>query len=310
MHRSIIAAGVLLAACASRPAPRPVSVEVCSSLPPVVSPLELVVLGSGGPRSFGRAGASNLVRVAGVPRVLVDVGPGASVRLGAVGADLEALDTVLLTHLHVDHAGDVPGFVKSRDLSYRRPLRFRFFGPPGAGEYPSTTAFLDGLFGAHGVFRYLPGFRNALELDVQDVSAEAPVVLFEENGLRVSAVAVDHGDVPALAYRIDGAGRSLVVTGDLASKTQAIVTLAKGADVLVYDTAVPDPPAAPPILYELHTSPARIGEVAAAAGVGQLVLTHLTPSVERDADAVLQSIRRSTAIPVTFAQDCQRIPVR
>ena len=58
--------------------------------------------------------------VDGTARILVDVGPGAFVRLGESGIEFKSLDTLLLTHLHIDHTGDLASFVKSRDLSLRR----------------------------------------------------------------------------------------------------------------------------------------------------------------------------------------------
>ena len=87
----------------------------CQPLDSSSSRFALVVLGSGGPRSFGRASSGYAVLVDGEPRVLIDVGPGTFLRLGELELDLDALDTVLLTHLHVDHAGDLPGFVKARE---------------------------------------------------------------------------------------------------------------------------------------------------------------------------------------------------
>jgi ribonuclease BN (tRNA processing enzyme) len=276
------------------------------------SVFELVVLGSGGPRGFGRAASSYLVVVDGVARVLVDVGPGAFVRLGEMGVDFKALDTVLLTHLHIDHAGDLAGFVKSRDLTYDEPLTFRVFGPAGEGVYPSTTAFVDRLFGKSGAFAYLPGFRNELGLSVVDLPASplAPVQEVLKNGdLRVTSIAVDHDDVPAVAYRIEHAGHALVVSGDLASKNDNLTRLAANADLLVYDTAVVDPPGSPSKLYDLHTAPRRIGEVAAAAHVRRLVLSHIPPSVEANKDAVLRSVAAGYRGPTLFAEDCLRIDV-
>lgn len=307
MRSAVVLLAVIALGCV-RAAPWSSAQAACGALPSTTAPLELVVLGSGGPRSVGRAASAYLVRVGGVPRLLIDVGPGAFLRLGELDVDFDQLDTVLLTHLHVDHSGDVAAFVKSRDLSYRRPLEFNFYGPTGAGEYPATSEFVGALFGAQGAFRYLPGFRNSLDLRATDVPVSTtPRVLFERAGLRVSAITVDHGETPALAFRVEAGGRSLVVTGDLASRTDAMVTLAKGADLLVYDAAVLDPPAAPPILYELHTSPMRIGEVARQAGVSSLLLGHLTPSVTGNQEQVLASIRASFSGPIQFGFDCQRL---
>src|SRR5262245_26620861 len=70
--------------------------------------LELTILGSGGPRADGRAASGNLVSLDGKPRLLIDAGSGVFTRLGELRVDLTDLDTILLTHLHIDHAADVP----------------------------------------------------------------------------------------------------------------------------------------------------------------------------------------------------------
>lgn len=268
------------------------------------------MLGSGGPRSFGRAASSYVVSIDATPRLFVDVGPGSFVRLGEMKIDFKQLDTVLLTHLHVDHSGDLPGFVKSRDLTYDMPIQFRIFGPDARGDYPSTTTFVDRLFGEHGAFAYLPHFRNDLKLDVKDLSTSGGATIMEvlnDSGVHVTAIAVDHDDVPAVAYRIDYGGHSLVISGDLASKNDNLAKLAAGADLLVYDTAVVDPPGSPKNLYELHTPPHRIGEVAQEAHVKALLLSHIPPTVEKAEDAVRHSVSATYRGPITFAEDCMRV---
>jgi ribonuclease BN (tRNA processing enzyme) len=309
----LAAASLVSAGCANAAASPPVAT---GASPPACTPslgpssvFEIVVLGSGGPVSTGRAASGYVILVDGVARVLVDAGPGVFVRLGETRIDLRRLDTVLLTHLHVDHSGDLPGFVKSRDLSFLEPLTFRIFGPAGGGDYPSTTAFVDRLFGAQGSFAYLTKFRNALALEPVDlpIARDSPIrEVLREADLHVTSIAVDHGDVPAVAYRVEHAGHAVVVSGDLASKNDNLARLAEGADLLVYDTSVLDPPDAPPALYELHTPPKRIGEIAAKARVRSLLLAHVTPDVERSEDAVLRSVRGSYAGPARLASDCLR----
>jgi ribonuclease BN (tRNA processing enzyme) len=251
-----------------------------------------------------------VVSIDGAPRFLIDAGPGTFLRLGELGLDLERLDTVLLTHFHIDHSGDVPGFVKSRDLSYDHALTFRFYGPEGGGVYPGTRAFVDSLFGPHGAFGCLRDFRNELTLDPHELPsrADAPVQeIVHEGDLRVTSIAVDHGDVPAVAYRIERGAHAVVVSGDLASRNDNLIRLAQGADLLVYDTTVRDPPAAPPVLYTLHTTPRRIGEVAAAAHVGAVLLSHLPDGVEAAQDELLRSIRGAYHGSVRLASDCMRV---
>jgi ribonuclease BN (tRNA processing enzyme) len=269
--------------------------------------LELLVLGSGGPRSAGRAASSYLFAVDGTPRIVIDAGPGSFARLGESGLSAEHLDSILLTHLHIDHAGDLAALVKSRALSAEGPMTFRIAGPTGGAAYPSTKDFVARLFGEDGAYAYLPSFRNELHLEVTEVPVDldaAPRFVVDLDGVRVTSVAVDHGDVPTVAYRLEHGGRSFVVTGDLASRRGRIEELASGADVLVYGAAVLDPPGSPEKLYELHTPPARIGEVAAKAGAKTLVLGHIPPNVDAKQAEVLSSVRRAFAGEVRFAADC------
>ena len=289
------------------------SEETASSCRPVSAPFsrfELVVLGSGGPRGFGRAASSYVLLVDGTARVLVDVGPGAFVRLGESGLDFKSLDTLLLTHLHIDHTGDLAGFVKSRDLAFDEPMTFRISGPSGAGLYPSTTVFVDRLFGESGAYAYLRSFRNDLRFAVTDLptDAEAPIrEILREGDLHVTSIAVDHDDVPAVAFRVEHAGHAVVVSGDLASKNDNLARLAAGADLLVYDTAVVDPPGSPKKLYDLHTAPHRIGEIAAKAKVKSLLLSHIPPAVEKARGEVLGSVHATFHGETRFAEDCLRI---
>jgi ribonuclease BN (tRNA processing enzyme) len=87
--------------------------------------LELMVLGSGGPGATGRAASCYLVLIDGTPRILVDAGPGAFVRLGESTLSLSDTDVVLLTHLHIDHAGELPGLFKARAVSNADPVVFK-----------------------------------------------------------------------------------------------------------------------------------------------------------------------------------------
>lgn len=280
----------------------------CAPSLPTGAALEVMVLGSGGPVPGARASASHAVLIDGVARVLVDVGPGAAVRIGEASLDAAAIDIVLLTHLHVDHAGDLPGFVKARDLAHDGALTFFIAGPDGRGEYPSTRALVQSVLGPKGAFAYLAGFRNPIELSALDLPI-APSGVFEvveRPGLRITAVATQHGEAPAVAYRIEHAGHAVVFGGDTTLAGSGVTELARGADLFVANATVLEPPAAPAVLYQLHAAPSRIGEVARDAGVAAVVLAHVPPSVaEREAELV-SSVRRSFPGRVTLAHDCMR----
>src|SRR5579859_785839 len=137
---------------------------------PVAPPLELVVLGSGGPGATGRAGAGYLVLVDGVARILVDAGPGTFVRLGEAKQSLAKTDIVLLTHLHIDHTGELPGLFKASAISSSEPVHLQVFGPTGhhgegdEASFPSTRRFIDLLFGPDGAYSYLRDFAAPMTI--------------------------------------------------------------------------------------------------------------------------------------------------
>jgi ribonuclease BN (tRNA processing enzyme) len=275
--------------------------------------LEVVVLGSGGPRAFGRAGSSYIVLVGGRPRILVDAGPGAFLRIGELGLDLARVDTVLLTHLHIDHSGDLAAFFNARALTSDRPIAYRVFGPDGAGLFPKTSRFVDLLVGDHGAFAYQKTFGADESFAVRDLAIpleSALTKLVDEDGLVVEEIATHHGDCPSVAYRISYKSVLVVFSGDMdASALPNLVQLAKSADLLIFNCAVLDPPGSPSQLYDLHTPPRQIGEAARASGVKGLLLSHLAPDVEGQKAAVLKSIRASYLGPVAFASDKLTVPV-
>jgi ribonuclease BN (tRNA processing enzyme) len=286
----------------------------CSRTTAAKPALEVVVLGSGGPRAFGRAGSSYIVAVEGEPRILVDAGPGAFLRMGELDLDLGKVDTVLLTHLHIDHSGDLAGFFNARSLTSDGSIAFHIFGPDGAGRFPKTSRFVDLLVGRDGAFAYQKTFGARESFAVRDLpirldSASSKIV--DENGLVVEEMATHHGDCPSVGYRITYQGVVIAFSGDMdASALPNLVRLAKNAELLIFNCAVLDPPASPAQLYDLHTPPKKIGEAARDSGAKSLLLSHLAPDVEGQEDTVRKSIRTAYAGPIRFASDKLRVPVR
>lgn len=281
------------------------------------APLEVLVLGSGGPGATGRASSSYLVYVDGVARILVDAGPGSFARLGEAKASLSKVDIVLLTHLHIDHVGEIPGLFKARAVSGSGPITFNVWGPTGAqkhGEdafFPSTTEFLHLMFGSTGAFAYLSDFAAPITLRAHDIQAPtanaAPLKILNEDNLVIHAVAGHHGDAPSVIYRIEHGGKSVTFSGDIdATGLGALRVIARDTGLLVFNTVVLDPPGSPSVLYTLHTPPLAIGLLAQEVRAHELLLSHLSPSVEEAGAAVLASIRRNYSGTVAFAKDGMR----
>ncbi|MBI3769884.1 MAG: hypothetical protein HY271_15535 [Deltaproteobacteria bacterium] len=147
---------------------------------------------------------------------------------------------------------------------------------------------------AHHGADFLPESTAHMQARPIDVTEGAePVLVVEEGGLRITAFPVDHRPVvPAYGYRFDYRGRSVVVSGDTV-KSPGLVAAAHGADVLVHEAqanhivaAIGDAAAAigreriVKIMHDIpsyHTTPVQAAEVANAAGVRLLVLSHLNP---------------------------------
>lgn len=316
---ALAAAGVcVLAGCGSAP-PKSSSVAVTSAeirpaprhCPPtqVRGRFEVVVLGSGGSHSGGRASSGFVVVVDGVPRVLVDAGKGSFARFREAGLDIRGIDTVLLTHMHDDHVGDFGAFLRARDAAEGAPVTLRVYGPTGDADHPSARVFVERIFGREGAFARPQGYSSPLRVDAHDVEAlDHPATIATDRGLLIRAVSVDHGGVPALGYRIEHAGRSIVFSGDATDKTDNLAELAHGADLLVHDAAVLDA-TGDQRAYDFFAPPRRIGKIAAEAPVGELLLTHMPTEVRLHQGEVLDSIRTSYAGDVRFADDCMVVPV-
>jgi len=276
--------------------------------------VELQVLGSGGPElDDGRASSAYLVRVDGKARVLVDIGGGASLNFERAGARLEDLDAVLFTHFHVDHSADFPVLIKAAYFSGRE-RDLPVFGPQGNDWMPSARAFVEKTLGTTGAWRYLSDFVHsdepaAFHLRVHDVALDRfrPQFFSIDKTLRVAAIAVHHGPLPALAWRVEAKGCVVVFSGDMNNDYHSLARLAKKADLLVAHNAIPQ--GATGVARRLHMPPSEIGRIAQRAGVHQLVLSHrMRRTLGREAQTRAE-IRKNYAGPLYFAEDLDRFPV-
>ncbi len=223
--------------------------------------MELIVLGSGtGQPTRDRGPAGYVVRT---PRdiVLFDFGPGSMYRLTRAGVDYAPIATLFLTHHHADHCADVVALIFANlwavEARQQRPLRI--VGPRG------TRQLIDTLL------TVFPGLRpSAWEPQVEEWERG------ETSGedWRVTSVPVVHASVAALAFRIESEGRSLVYSGDT-GECEAMVEIARGADVLLIECSFPDGRQT-----TSHLTPGSAGRIARRAGVKQVVLTHFYPEFE------------------------------
>jgi ribonuclease BN (tRNA processing enzyme) len=273
------------------------------------------VLGSGGPElQDKRASSSYLVWENGQARVLIDAGGGSALRFGESGAQMSQLDAILFTHFHVDHSADFSALIKSSWFEDRtRPLPI--YGPPGNDFMPSTTEFVSDFFGdKRGAYRYLgellaPGEQGSYKMQPHTVIASVkPVGVFHSGSLSVQAVSVIHGAAPALAWRVEVGGKSVVFSGDTSGEGEGLVRLAMNADLFIAHNAVPE--GATGVERRLHMPPSVIGEIAKDANVKSLVLSHRMLRTLGHEDQTQAEIRKRYSGPVTFANDLDCFPAK
>jgi ribonuclease BN (tRNA processing enzyme) len=189
--------------------------------------------------------------------IVLDLGNGA---LGPLAAhvDLHALDAVVLSHLHPDHCLDLASMVVARKYHPGGPplVPLAVHGPSGTGQriadaYRTTRAERPRLDGVLHFVDHTP----------------VPIRI---GPFTITVARVVH-PVEAYAIRLESGGGALVYSGDTAP-SEALVELARGADLALFEASYLTGPANPP---GLHLTAAEAGEHAARAGVPRLVLTHL-----------------------------------
>ncbi len=270
----------------------------------------LQVLGSGGPElAAGRASSGYLLWHDGVARLLIDAGGAVALRFHQAGADFADLEAIALTHLHVDHSMDLPALIKASYFGSRQH-DLPIIGPSGSRFTAPMDAFSDHLFASDGAWPYLDDYldRRRGDYTIQavtlDTSSDARWTRrFGTAGdLTLTAVPVDHGPIPAIAYRVDIGDATVVFTGDTTNRNDRIRHLAgDDTQVLVAHHAITDD--AGRAARRLHMPPSMIGHLAAATDPDLLVLSHRMQRTVGYELRSQQSIRRSWRGNLVFAED-------
>lgn len=261
---------------------------------------KLVLLGTGGgpaPTIPGRTRrmTSHAILSNGATYVL-DCGLGVTNQLARTGISFGTVRSIFITHHHPDHNIEygpllVIGWIQGM------PLSVRAFGPPPLKDM--TADFL--RFAKPTIQFWAEDFKMApLEtIAVGEVSAAGPVM--QDENVKVTAALVEHPPVrPAFAYRFDFHDRAIAFSGDTVP-LDAVAHLANGADVLVHEAmytpavetfvraqiAKGRPVSLKAFVAHMradHSPVEDVGRIAQEAGVKTLVLSHLTPAVDRISD--------------------------
>ena len=278
----------------------------------------LILLGTkGGPRPTPqyRGQPAQVVLVDDVPYV-VDCGSGVADKLVLAGVPLPSLRHVFITHHHSDHVLDYGNLLL---LAWATGLQSPVdsWGPP---PLVGMTRLVFALNEVDIETRIADEGRPDPRAFVAAHEFTGPGPVMADERVRVTACLVPHGIIkPAFAYRFDTAERSIVISGDTAYSA-ALIELARGADVLVHEAIYlpaverllsrnPNATRLREHLVAGHTTPEDAGRVAAAAGVGHLVLSHLAPGDDPGVtdEIWLAEARRTYDGKITVAQDLMEV---
>ncbi|MCL2317124.1 MAG: ribonuclease Z [Actinomycetia bacterium] len=305
--------------------------------------MRLIFLGTGAGVPSRARGVASLALDLGGPVWLFDAGEGAQVQLMRTGLSARRIRRVFITHLHGDHLFGLPGLLSTRSFQTARdPLAL--YGPPGLDEFVTTALRLSGThldyplditeIADHQTLFHADGFTVSTRLLAHGVPSfgyrlaedDRPGALRAE---RVADLGVTPG--PWLAAlkagtsvtlpdgrTIDGRdligparpGRTLAITGDT-GPTPATIDLARGADVLVHESTYAGAEADLAARYG-HSTCTDAARIAAQAGVGTLLLTHLSARYDEAATAALEAEARAI-FPATHAMSdlaTHRVPRR
>lgn len=271
------------------------------------------MLGTAGPELTGgdRASSSYLLWLDGEARVLVDTGPGSVQRFRRSGAAFEDIDAILYSHFHTDHSGDFASYAKGAFFTERQK-NLHVFGPSANTAAHaltlSATDFVQKSIGKEGLYPYLSPLLQStarwhiiphtVEWDTEHRTPTeiTPVV----DGIKISSIAVNHGPLPALAWRVEAAGCSISFSGDMSGVSGNLPALIQGSDIFVAHNAIPEDETG--VGAFLHMKPSTIAQLSTDANVGQLLLTH---RMERSADtaSIHKQIEVAYKGPIKFPED-------
>jgi ribonuclease BN (tRNA processing enzyme) len=223
--------------------------------------MRLVVLGSGTsvPHPLRTASAYWLETSSG--SLLLDIGPDAIHRMAQERLDWAGLDSIWISHFHLDHMGGLAPFLFSarwapQTRERRKPLTI--FGGPG----------LKALFQATdeaGNYRLLD---QGFPVEIREIAAGTRFEILP--GVQARTFSTPHTS-ESMAIRLEDSGAAIVYTSDT-GYTEALADFSMGAELLVIECSFfREKPS------EKHLNLSDAMQIAALAQPSQVLLTHLYP---------------------------------
>jgi len=244
------------------------------------SDLRVTLLGTASPSPrANRFGPSTLVEV-GDQKLLFDAGRGVPIRMWQIKVPMGKLDALFITHFHSDHVSGIPDLWLTGWLGPefgRRAAPFRVIGPTGTKPLMEN---IEKAFAADVKIRLEDEKLPPAGIAIATEEFDRDGVVYERNGVKVTAFQVDHGAAikPAYGYRVDYQGRSVVISGDTRF-SENVIKYGTGSDLLIHEVGS----ARKELMVNLfaqriiahHTTPSEAGQVFTKAKPKLAVYTHI-----------------------------------
>jgi len=316
-------------------APGLVGVSLAAQSPPKLSPVKarprdayfpnsedlgpnemrVIACGTGMPTARpSQAAACFLVELGNGDKFLMDIGAGSAERIAALQIPYNFLDKIFLSHLHLDHFGDLAAIFVGGALSGRqKPLRI--WGPSGAKPEYGTKNALDALrkmvnwdiSGRQGLVDERGYHFEVKEFDYKGVNQ----VIYKENGVTIRSWPAIHSLDGPVSFSLEWNGLKFVFGGDT-YPNKWFVKYAKNADLAIHEAfvGVPElikkfkftPQSALVVGTQIHTAPPAFGKVMSEIKPRMAVAYHFFKDFDTTA-RINDGIRRTYDGPLSLAQD-------
>ncbi|KJC38023.1 ribonuclease Z [Bradyrhizobium sp. LTSP885] len=275
--------------------------------------MRVTLLGTGTPTPRLSAFSASTLVEAGPEKLIFDFGRGSTIRLFQRKIPIGAITAHFITHLHSDHVVGLPdmwltGWIGTPYGSRKTPMLI--FGPKGTVAMTEnlTKAFSEDIRIRIADEDYPP---EGVAFAAKDIE---PGLVYEKNGVKVSAIEVNHGDKikPAFGYVVEYDGKKVVLSGDT-KPDDRVAKAAEGADLLIHEVAVIDPDLFKTYpnyraIEDHHTSPEDAGRIFAHARPKLAVYSHIVfatqpPTQDVPEDTLLARTRTTYQGPLVIGRD-------
>lgn len=287
--------------------------------------MKLTLLGTGTPTpSLKRASSSYLIEI-GHDLIILDHGPGSHERLLQVGKRAIDVSHIFFSHLHYDHCSDYVRLLLTRwDQGAGRIPELKVFGPPPIRRMTEL------LFGEDGAFA--PDLKARIEhqgsIDifvarggVPPRQRPQPAVTelgvrdkFEGDGWTLTVGPASHVQpyLECYAYRIDSPEGSICYSGDSGGVPPALIELARGCDVLIHMNHYFSGTEPTDIYRVVCGNHEDVAQVASAAGVKTLVLTHFLEQIDQPGlrEHIVREIAKTFHGHIVWGEDRMEVPIK